>query len=430
MAFTNQDAYLAKKKETVYCKVDEFLTELDEFKSSAGSSIEEGVSTGSHGVDLRPEFATKEVKADEVDEGTSDFDDLSEEIISEPLSDSSVSPESDLNPSVDNLEGQSQKWNREPSEGSEEIASKTLNTEPLNVTSALASQLGVSESALLGVLQSAFGLQGATIPSSASSVVGSEDLNSRTRMSRVESNRANTQLLIKDDNDLREYLLEDIYNYFGDWSRVRKIEVIGRQLYFNGLLYEPDTYKVHFSPEVSMYSVSLWESGGFGELFDWSLVGGYLKPTSLVFDSMDYAFREFDGLSSSSSKEVIEKAFTKYPTLQEMQVGTYSFTRAEVLDMITESQPFLSSYDRRQQVFSRGNSRGRSFRQRRWQKAREHMAEGRTGRAVASALGAGLGVGFQGASHVGGFFNKAARVLRQAGSSVAEDWKEADKSKH
>ena len=116
--------------------------------------------------------------------------------------------------------------------------------------------------------------------------------------------------------------------------------------------------------------------------------------------------------------------------LQDLQVGTYTFTRAEVEEMILERQPFLSSYDRRQQVFRRGNSKGKSFRQKRWQKAREHMAEGHTGRAVASAIGAGLGVGFQGASHVGGFFNKAARVFRQTGSSVAENWKEMDKSKH
>ena len=38
MAFTNQDAYLAKKKETVYYKVDEVLTELQEFKQSGGTT--------------------------------------------------------------------------------------------------------------------------------------------------------------------------------------------------------------------------------------------------------------------------------------------------------------------------------------------------------------------------------------------------------
>ena len=250
-------------------------------------------------------------------------------------------------------------------------------------------------------------------------------------MSRVASNKSDIGVLtIKDDQDLKEYLLEDIYNYFGDWTRVRKIEVIGRQLYFNGLLYEPNREGVQFSPEVSPYCISLWNSGSFGELFDWHLIGQYLSPTSLVFDSMDYAYREFDGLQSKSSREVVEGAYKRYPTLQDLQVGSYTFTRAEVEDLMLEQQPFLSSYDRRQQVFRRGNSKGKSFRQRRWQKAREHMAEGHTGRAVASAIGAGLGVGFQGASNVGGFFNKAARVFRKAGSSVAENWKEQNNSKH
>ena len=434
MAFTNQDAYLAKKKETVYYKVDELLTELQEFKQSGGAT--EQISEGSNVVDLRPDFATKEVKADEVEEptylsdeeDTSNFSDLHEEIISEPTSESPVASESNLNSSVDNLEVEPQKWTREPSEPSESVQAKTPNAaDSVNVASALASQLGVSEQALMSVLQSAFGLQGSSIPK-VETIVSTEELNDRTTMSRVASNQAG--VVIKDDQDLREYLLEDIYTYFGDWSRVRKIEIIGRQLYFNGLLYEPEKEGIQFSPEVSPYSISLWNSGGFGELFDWKLIRQYLNPTSLVFDSMDYAYREFDLMESSSSKVVVENAFKRYSMLQDLQVGTYTFTRAEVEEMILERQPFLSSYDRRQQVFRRGNSKGKSFRQKRWQKAREHMAEGHTGRAVASAIGAGLGVGFQGASHVGGFFNKAARVFRQAGSSVAENWKEMDKSKH
>ena len=436
MAFTNQDAYLAKKKETVYYKVDELLNELVEFKQSGGANNEEG-STTPNTVDLRPEFATKEVKADEVEEptslseeeDTSNFSDLHEEITSEPIAESSVSSESDLNLSVDNLEGEPQKWTREQSEPSESIQAKTPNVaDSVNVVSALASQLGVSETALMSVLQSAFGLQGSSIPK-VETIVSTEELNDRTTMSRVAANRAESTV-IKNDQDLREYLLEDIYTYFGDWSRVRKIEIIGRQLYFNGLLYEPEKEGIQFSPEVSPYSISLWNSGGFGELFDWKLIRQYLNPTSLVFDSMDYAYREFDLMESSSSKVVVENAFKRYSMLQDLQVGTYTFTKAEVEEMILERQPFLSSYDRRQQVFRRGNSKGKSFRQKRWQKAREHMAEGHTGRAVASALGAGLGVGFQGASHVGGFFNKAARVFRQAGSSVAENWREQDKSKH
>lgn len=434
MAFTNQDAYLAKKKETVYYKVDELLTELQEFKQSGGTT--EQISEGSNVVDLRPEFATKEVKADEVEEptsqsdeeDTSNFSDLHEENISEPIAESPVSSESNLNTSVDNLEVEPQKWTREPSEPSESVQGKTPNVaDSVNVASALASQLGVSEQALMSVLQSAFGLQGSSIPK-VETIVSTEELNDRTTMSRVASHQ--TGVVIKDDQDLREYLLEDIYTYFGDWSRVRKIEIIGRQLYFNGLLYEPEKEGIQFSPEVSPYSISLWNSGGFGELFDWKLIQQYLNPTSLVFDSMDYAYREFDLMESSSSKAVVETAFKRYSMLQDLQVGTYTFTRAEVEEMILERQPFLSSYDRRQQVFRRGNSKGKSFRQKRWQKAREHMAEGHTGRAVASAIGAGLGVGFQGASHVGGFFNKAARVFRQAGSSVAENWKEMDKSKH
>ena len=437
MAFTNQDAYLAKKKETFYHKVDTLLTELQEFKQSGGANNEEGSNTPNT-VDLRPEFATKEVKANEVEEptslseeeDTSNFSDLHEETISEPTSESPVSSESDLNSTGDNLEGEPQKWTREQSEPSESVPLKTPTTEPLNVASTLASQLGVSESALMSVLQSAFGLQGSSIPK-VETIVSTEELNDRTTMSRVASNRADeSKLVIKNDQDLREYLLEDIYTYFGDWSRVRKIEVIGRQLYFNGLLYEPEKEGIQFSHEVSPYSISLWNSGGFGELFDWKLIRQYLNPTSLVFDSMDYAYREFDLMESSSSKAVVETAFKRYSMLQDLQVGTYTFTRAEVEEMILERQPFLSSYDRRQQVFRRGNSKGKSFRQKRWQKAREHMAEGHTGRAVASALGAGLGVGFQGASHVGGFFNKAARVFRQAGSSVAENWKEQDKSKY
>ena len=434
MAFTNQDAYLAKKKETVYYKVDELLTELQEFKQSGGAT--EQISEGSNVVDLRPEFATKEVKADEVEEptssldeeDTSNFSDLHEENISESTSESPVSSESDFNSTVDNLEGEPQKWSREQSETSESVQAKITDiADSVNVASALASQLGVSESTLMSVLQSAFGLQGSSIPK-VETLVSTEELNDRTTMSRVASNQAG--VVIKDDQDLREYLLEDIYTYFGDWSRVRKIEIIGRQLYFNGLLYEPEKEGIQFSPEVSPYSISLWNSGGFGELFDWKLIRQYLNPTSLVFDSMDYAYREFDLMESSSSKVVVENAFKRYSMLQDLQVGTYTFTRAEVEEMILERQPFLSSYDRRQQVFRRGNSKGKSFRQKRWQKAREHMAEGHTGRAVASAIGAGLGVGFQGASHVGGFFNKAARVFRQAGSSVAENWKEMDKSKH
>lgn len=434
MAFTNQDAYLAKKKETVYYKVDELLNELVEFKQSGGAT-EGSDLTKPNAVDLRPEFATKEVKADEAEElnslseeeDTSNFSDLHEEIISEPNSEFSVSSERDLNSSVDTLEEEPQKWTREQSEPSESVPLKTPNTEPLNVASTLASQLGVSESALMSVLQSAFGLQGSNIPK-VETIVSTEELNDRTTMSRVASNRAG--VVIKDDQDLREYLLEDIYTYFGDWSRVRKIEIIGRQLYFNGLLYEPEKEGIQFSSEVSPYSISLWNSGGFGELFDWKLIRQYLNPTSLVFDSMDYAYREFDLMESSSSKAVVETAFKRYSMLQDLQVGTYTFTRAEVEEIILERQPFLSSYDRRQQVFRRGNSKGKSFRQKRWQKAREHMAEGHTGRAVASALGAGIGVGFQGASHVGGFFNKAARVFRQAGSSVAENWREENKSKH
>lgn len=423
MAFVNQDAYLAKKKETVYSKIDALLTELVEFKTT-GNPSDEDSNIVVNNVDLRPEFATRDVKADELEsdsdiEGTNSLEGVSEV---------PVSSESDLNLSDDNLTEEPQKWTREQSETSESVQPKTPNiAEPLNVASTLASQLGVSETALMSVLQSAFGLNASTLPTVEPSI-SVDDLNSRTTMSRVASNQAG--VVLKDDQDLKEYLLEDIYNYFGDWTRVRKIEVIGRQLYFNGLLYEPNKEGVQFSPEVSPYCISLWNSGSFGELFDWQLIGQYLSPTSLVFDSMDYAYREFDGLQSKSSREVVEGAYKRYPTLQDLQVGSYTFTRAEVEDLMLEQQPFLSSYDRRQQVFRRGNSKGKSFRQRRWQKAREHMAEGHTGRAVASAIGAGLGVGFQGASNVGGFFNKAARVFRKAGSSVAENWKEQNNSKH
>ena len=436
-AFSSPGSFQEQYSSTMSGQIDAIYTKLRNGSNDSDSeSSSDGLSSST--VDLRPEFATKEVKANEVEEptslseeeDTSNFSDLHEEIISEPTSESSVSSESDLNSTVDNLEVEPQKWTREQSETSESAPLKTPNTEPLNVASTLASQLGVSESALMSVLQSAFGLQGSSIPK-VETIVSTEELNDRTTMSRVAANKADeSKLIIHNDQDLREYLLEDIYTYFGDWSRVRKIEIIGRQLYFNGLLYEPEKEGIQFSPEVSPYSISLWNSGGFGELFDWKLIRQYLNPTSLVFDSMDYAYREFDLMESSSSKAVVETAFKRYSMLQDLQVGTYTFTRAEVEEMILERQPFLSSYDRRQQVFRRGNSKGKSFRQKRWQKAREHMAEGHTGRAVASALGAGLGVGFQGASHVGGFFNKAARVFRQAGSSVAENWREDSKSKH
>lgn len=430
MAFTNQDAYLAKKKETVYYKVDELLNELVEFKQSGGAT-EGSDLTKPNAVDLRPEFATKEVKADEVEElnslseeeDTSNFSDLHEEIISEPTSEFSVSSERDLNSSVDTLEEEPQKWTREQSEPSESVP-------PQNVAATLANQLGVSESDLLSVLQSAFGLQG-SVPPSSSKADFVDDLNGRKVMSRVASHKAEaSRLEIKDDKDLQEYLLEDIYNYFGDWSRVRKIEVVGRQLYFNGLLYEPDIVGVQLSPSVSPYSVSLWNARSFGELFSWETIGSYLSPTSITFDSMEYAYSEFDQMKSRTSSEVVESAFKRYPTLQDLQIGSFTFKRDEIEEMITEKQPFLSSYDRRRQVFSRGNSAGRSFRQRRWQSAREHMAKGRTGRAMASAVGAGLGVGFQGASHVGGFLNKFARVAKKAGASVAEGWKEQSQSKH
>ena len=427
-AFSSPGSFQEQFQNTMYGQIDAIYNKLK--TAEVESTLEESSHSDMgvvNTVDLRPEFATKGVSADELDEEINPTEEIPLEGTSEP----SVSSESDLNSTVDNLEGEPQKWTREPSETSESAHVKNGNaTEPLNVASTLASQLGVSESALMSVLQSAFGLQGASIPNVEPSV-SVDDLNNRTTMSRVSSNKSDIGVLtIKDDQDLKEYLLEDIYNYFGDWNRVRKIEVVGRQLYFNGLLYEPVQEGVQFSPEVSPYCISLWNSGSFGELFDWQLIGQYLSPTFLVFDSMDYAYREFNGLKSNTSRAVVEGAYKRYPTLQDLQIGTYTFTRAEVEDLMIEQQPFLSSYDRRQQVFRRGNSKGKSFRQKRWQKAREHMAEGHTGRAVASAIGAGLGVGFQGASHVGGFFNKAARVFRQAGSSVAENWREQNNSKH
>ena len=380
--------------------------------SDSGSVLEGGSSPE---VTLRPEFATKGVKADEVSK------DLT--VSPEPISEVSEEPVLENNSTVDNLEGEPQKWTREHSEPFENIP-------PQNVAATLANQLGVSESDLLSVLQSAFGLQG-SVPPSSSKADFVDDLNGRKVMSRVASHKAEaSRLEIKDDKDLQEYLLEDIYNYFGDWSRVRKIEVVGRQLYFNGLLYEPDIVGVQLSPSVSPYSVSLWNARSFGELFSWETIGSYLSPTSITFDSMEYAYSEFDQMKSRTSSEVVESAFKRYPTLQDLQIGSFTFKRDEIEEMITEKQPFLSSYDRRRQVFSRGNSAGRSFRQRRWQKAREHMAKGRTGRAMASAVGAGLGVGFQGASHVGGFLNKFARVAKKAGASVAEGWKEQSQSKH
>lgn len=422
-AFSASGSFQEQFSNTMYGQIDAIYSKFK--NAEVDNTLEESSpNVVVNNVDLRPEFATKEVSADEFDEELNPTEEVPLEGTSEP----SVSSESNLNSTVDNLEGEPQKWTREQFETSESVQPKTPNiAEPLNVASTLASQLGVSEDALMSVLQSAFGLTASNIPKVEPSI-SVDDLNSRTTMSRVASNRAG--VILKDDQDLKEYLLEDIYNYFGDWSRVRKIEVIGRQLYFNGLLYEPIKEGVQFSPEVSPYYISLWNSGSFGELFDWKLIGQYLSPTSLVFDSMDYAYREFDGLQSNSSRAVVEGAYKRFPTLQDLQIGTYTFTRTEVEDLMIEQQPFLSSYDRRQQVFRRGNSKGKSFRQKRWQKAREYMAEGHAGRAVASAIGAGLGVGFQGASHVGGFFNKAARVFRQAGSSVAENWREQNKSKH
>lgn len=424
-AFSSLGSFQEQYSSTMSGQIDAIYNKLK--NAEVDNTLEESSHSDvgvANNVDLRPEFATRDVKTDEL-ESDSDIEDTNS---LDGVSEVPVSSESDLNLLDDNLTEEPQKWTREQSETSESVQPKTPNiAEPLNVASTLASQLGVSETALMSVLQSAFGLNVSTIPTVEPSI-SVDDLNSRTTMSRVASNQAG--VVLKDDQDLKEYLLEDIYNYFGDWTRVRKIEVIGRQLYFNGLLYEPNKEGVQFSPEVSPYCISLWNSGSFGELFDWQLIGQYLSPTSLVFDSMDYAYREFDGLQSKSSREVVGGAYKRYPTLQDLQVGSYTFTRAEVEDLMLEQQPFLSSYDRRQQVFRRGNSKGKSFRQRRWQKAREHMAEGHTGRAVASAIGAGLGVGFQGASNVGGFFNKAARVFRQAGSSVAENWREQNKSKH
>lgn len=427
-AFSSLGSFQEQYSSTMSGQIDAIYSRLRSEAEDSSSESSLGSDTLTHSaVELRPEFATREVKADELE---SDYD-IEDTNSLEGVSEVPVSTESNLNLTDDNLTEEPQKWTREQSETSESAQPKTPNiAEPLNVVSTLASQLGVSETALMSVLQSAFGLNTSTMPTVEPSI-SVDDLNSRTTMSRVASNKLDNDLLvIKDDQDLKEYLLEDIYTYFGDWTRVRKIEVIGRQLYFNGLLYEPNKEDIQFSPEVSPYCISLWNSGSFGELFDWQLIGQYLSPTSLVFDSMDYAYREFDGLQSKSSREVVEGAYKRYPTLQDLQVGNYTFTRAEVEDLMLEQQPFLSSYDRRQQVFRRGNSKGKSFRQKRWQKAREHMAEGHTGRAVASALGAGLGVGFQGASNIGVFFNKAARVFRQAGSSVAENWREQNKSKH
>lgn len=408
LAFTNQEVYQSRKKQTVYAKVDSLLEELKQAREGECVVPSQGSSTHVEG--LTPEFAKKE------------FAEVEEENL-EPLSEASEESTQENNSTVDKLEGDSEKWNREQSESSENIPTQ-------NVAATLASQLGVSESDLLSVLQSAFGLQG-SVPPSSSKADFVDDLNGRKVMSRVASHKAEaSRLEIKDDKDLQEYLLEDIYNYFGDWSRVRKIEVVGRQLYFNGLLYEPDIVGVQLSPAVSPYSVSLWNARSFGELFSWETIGSYLKPTSITFDSMEYAYSEFDQMKSHTSSEVVENAFKRYPTLQDLQIGSFTFKRDEIEEMITEKQPFLSSYDRRKQVFSRGNSAGRSFRQRRWQKAREHMAKGRTGRAVASAVGAGLGVGFQGANHVGGFLNKFARVAKKAGASVAEGWKEQNSARH
>ena len=408
LAFTNQEVYQSRKKQTVYAQVEELLDKLEHAKESEVDSSQGNISTHEEG--LTPNFAKKE------------FAEVDEEV-SEPLSEAPEEPVLENNSTVDNLEGEPQKWTREETRASESVP-------PQNVAATLASQLGVSESDLLSVLQSAFGLQG-SVPPSSSQADFVDDLNGRKVMSRVASHKAEaSRLEIKDDKDLQEYLLEDIYNYFGDWSRVRKIEVVGRQLYFNGLLYEPDIVGVQLSPAVSPYSVSLWNARSFGELFSWETIGSYLKPTSITFDSMEYAYSEFDQMKSHTSSEVVENAFKRYPTLQDLQIGSFTFKRDEIEEMITEKQPFLSSYDRRKQVFSRGNSAGRSFRQRRWQKAREHMAKGRTGRAVASAVGAGLGVGFQGANHVGGFLNKFARVAKKAGASVAEGWKEQNSARH
>lgn len=413
-AFSSPGSFQTQFSNTMSGQIDAIYTKVKNgVETSESGSVLEGSSSPE--VTLRPEFATKGVKADEISKDS--------KVSSEPLSEATEEPVLENNSTVDNLEGNPQKWTREETRASESVP-------PQNVAATLASQLGVSESDLLSVLQSAFGLQG-SIPPSSSKADFVDDLNGRKVMSRVASHKAEaSRLEIKDDKDLQEYLLEDIYNYFGDWSRVRKIEVVGRQLYFNGLLYEPDIVGVQLSPSVSPYSVSLWNARSFGELFSWETIGSYLSPTSITFDSMEYAYSEFDQMKSRTSSEVVESAFKRYPTLQDLQIGSFTFKRDEIEEMITEKQPFLSSYDRRRQVFSRGNSAGRSFRQRRWQKAREHMAKGRTGRAMASAVGAGLGVGFQGASHVGGFLNKFARVAKKAGASVAEGWKEQSQSKH
>lgn len=310
---------------------------------------------------------------------------------------------------------------------------------------ALSNQLGISEADLSAVIATL--LSGAVVNNglgSQNKVSSIADLNASENFGDATSRKTAQGQVLTGLWEASEYITEDVLDKFGgavgnlgdiDFTdyyseqllRVREIKVVGGILSVNGMKYMPNSFGDVVFQGLPVDLQGRLEAKQFGYFFYWGnavtkLLQGVRR---LEFDSVDFVL---DYVAPSMRINVNDPSsiyhfFNVFGALNELKIGSVSYTRSDFEERSVSRQSIFTSFKRRQQVFSHADKTGRSFRSNQWNKAKENFNSGRRVRGTLNTLGAGLGAGMQGVSKVASRTNGLVEGARRLTGIIARDIK-------
>lgn len=312
---------------------------------------------------------------------------------------------------------------------------------------ALSNHLGISEADLSAVIATL--LSGAVVNNglgSQNKASSLADLNASQNFGDGEFREKPQGIILNGLWEVKEFITEDVLEKFGGYlgtpestglsdnelweqsiSRIREIKVIGGILIVNGMKYMPNSFE---GVQINGLPIDLqgyFEAKQYGHFFSWIpyIVGHLSGLHRLEFDSVDFMLYNVAsdlGIDINSPTSVYD-VFEYIPSLNELKIGSVSYTRNDFEEHSVAKQSIFTSFKRRQQVFSHADQTGRSFRSNQWGKAKENYNSGRRVRGTMNVLGAGLGAGMQGVSKVASRTNGIVEGARRLTGIIARDIK-------
>lgn len=211
--------------------------------------------------------------------------------------------------------------------------------------------------------------------------------------------------------DLVGFITKDVINQFGSLDNFETLVVKGGLLAVNNVVYKP-TFKNLVTTNLPVdKSISL-KNKQYADLYDFVSLKEMSNITVLSVDSSSFVLNRIARPLGFDEDDSLFKLFDILPSLRELKIGSNTFTREEAIENLTESESFLHSSRRRQQVINRADEAGRDFRRARWDSTKRYWSTASGWRRFTGVSTNLLGVGLGATTQLG------AKTVNQTNSLV------------